>query len=611
MSHPSVLKDGASFVMYYTGQASGQVPEIGRVSSTTADFATAPARSATPVVARGAAGAFDEKGAKDPVVLLVGAGDYRMTYTAIGPDGVERLAFATSSDGTVWTKGGVVLNPSQIGFADDEVAVGASGIVIDGPDTHVFTARRDRSGRQFAGHALVSTAVDRIPMGAATYQMGDSTTSIRDWRSITRTSTGASVELWLSFLQPYQIAGQDAWSDYFPVTRDTPTETLNLLLTVKAVRWQARLSGPAGSPTLDTVSIDTAPVQFTTTGSATTLAVEPPSTMTLGAWGNLVVDTETLSPAGTGTVGGTVEVRNADTDAQVAAPAPLVTNGTLTVNLGAVSAAANPRLKLIFALTSSGAATPLVTSASVSYTAAAAGTTPPPAPPAPAPAPAPPKDTTAPVSVAITGPTTLTRPFQVGKVMTLAWTGTDAESPVSFVLSARVAPIGGTFGAPTAVALASPTTTTAKVTLTPGSTYCWTVTATSAGGATKSAERCTALPLHSCGLSARGTWAKKTGTGYYLSRYRVAKGKGASLLRTGVTAKRISLVATRARGAGTVTVWFGTTKLKTVKLAYTATRKRQVIPIIAFTKVKKGTITIRVETSGKPVTIEGLAVSKV
>lgn len=130
------------------------------------------------------------------------------------------------------------------------------------------------------------------------------------------------------------------------------------------------------------------------------------------------------------------------------------------------------------------------------------------------------------------------------------------------------------------------------------------------GLSAESAERCTAEPLHSYALTAKGTWAKKSKTGHYLNRYRMAKVKGATLLRSGVTVKRLAIVATRGRGMGSVTVYIGTTKLKTVRLAATTTRKRQVISIANFTKVRKGTIKIVVATSGKPVIIEGLAVSK-
>ena len=393
VSHPSVIKDGSTYVMHYTGLSSG-VPEIGRIESAAANFNTSPTRSPTPVVAKGAVRDFDEMGAKDPVLVKLPGSDYRMIYTGIDADGIERLGYATSTDGAAWAKQGVILNPSRQGYAFDEVGVRPSGMMLDtaGTTLHVYTSGMDRTGRQRAGHATTTypTVAGGIPMGWATYQLGDSASGPRDFQSITRTSTGTGTELWLSFLQPYSNGGNDYWSDYFPVTELADTEQLNLLLTVTAIRWQARLSGPGGTPSLDKVEIGHAPVSFFPTGSATTLNVEPPVTLYLTSWGDLAVNTATFSPTGGGTGGGTVSVLNADTSAVLIAAVTLNTNGTTTQALTAINADQNPRLKLVFNLTSDGTATPKVESATVTYTASATPPPPPPAPPPPPPPPPPP-----------------------------------------------------------------------------------------------------------------------------------------------------------------------------------------------------------------------------
>ena len=683
VSHPSVIKDASIYVMHYTGVSSG-TPEIGRTTSAAATF-TSPTRPATPVIAKGVVGDFDEKGAKDPVVIKLAAGDYRMIYTGIDADGIERLGYATSADATAWTKQGVILNPSRQGFAYDEVGVRPSGMMLDtaGTTLHVYTSGMDRTGRQRAGHATTDpTTTGGIPMGWATYQLGDSASSPQDFRSITRTSTGTGTELWLSFLQPYSNGGADHWSDYFPVTQLSETEQLNLLLTVTAIRWQARLSDPGGAPSLDKVEIGYAPVSFFPTGSATTLNVEPAATLTLTSWGDLTVDTSTFSPAGGGAVGGTVSVLDADTSAVLIAPVALNTNGTTTQPLSAINAAQNPRLRLVFDLTSDGTATPKVESATVTYAAVpltepialffanptsgnvpltvafdatssrvpqgrtivsyhwdfdgngtvdqvttipttsftylGGGTWPAEltitdstgAVSAPRTVTISALDPTPPTGVLITGPASLSKPFQVRKPLALTWTATDLESTiVSYTLSYRAAPIGGLFAAP--VVFLTTTATGATFTLQPGYTYCFTVTARNNVGLTAtSPERCTALPLHSYNLTAKGTWAKKSKSGHFLNRYRTAKIEGATLTKS-VVAKRIAIVATRGKGMGTVTVYLGTTKLKTIKLAATVTRKRQVIAIAAFTKIRKGTVKIVVTSSDKPVVIEGLGISKI
>jgi hypothetical protein len=583
------------------------------------------------------------------------------------------------------------MNPSRTGFAFDKVGVGASGMLLDdgaSPTTlQVYTAGRDRTGRVRGGYAesaypTPGVPTSGIPMGWATYQVGDGTTQPRDWRTITRTSSGTGVELWLSFLQPYTIAGQPAWSDFFPVTELSAAESLNLLLTVRGVRWQARLSGPAGSPAVDAVSIDHAPVQFHATGSVRTTPVAPAASLALTAWGNLTVDTQTFSPGGGGVVGGTVSVRDADTDVEVVPPVALNTTGQTVQSLAAVDAAQHRRLRLVVSLSSDGTATPRVGSAAVSYMAVpltgplALFTV------APATGPAPlavvldggaslvpvgrtitaynwdldgngtvdrttavpttnhtflggthtPKltitdstgatsaaasqtvtatDGTAPTGVAVTGPSTIGKPFQVLGPLALRFSATDPESLItSYALITREATVGGTFGTPVTHP-ASPLATR-SFTMRAGSTHCFRVRATNnVGLSTTSAERCTARPLHAWGLVARGAWAKKTKAGHYLNRFRTSKARGATLSRSGVTVKRLSLVATRGRGMGSVTVWLGTTKLRTVNLASSTTRRRQVIPIANFSRVRKGTIRIVVASAGKPVVIEGLAVSKV
>jgi hypothetical protein len=62
-----------------------------------------------------------------------------------------------------------------------------------------------------------------------------------------------------------------------------------------------------------------------------------------------------------------VQVLDAATNAQLTST-PLNTSGTTTVDLTAVSAAAHPSIRVVFALQSTGQATPLVQSFTVSYT---------------------------------------------------------------------------------------------------------------------------------------------------------------------------------------------------------------------------------------------------
>ena len=187
----------------------------------------------------------------------------------------------------------------------------------------------------------------------------------------------------MSFLQPYSSGGSEFWSDPFPVTVTDPTEALNFLLTVRGVRWQARLSGPAGDPALDRVDVAHAPVSFNAAGSAVTTDITPPQGQSALAWGELSVAASIFSPGGGGSGSGTVTVQDAGSGAPLASQ-PLNTGGTTAISLAGVDPAAHPALRVAFALTSSdGSATPLVESLKVLYNALAT-VPPPPPPPAPA-----------------------------------------------------------------------------------------------------------------------------------------------------------------------------------------------------------------------------------
>jgi predicted GH43/DUF377 family glycosyl hydrolase len=377
VAHPSVLKDGSTYVMYYTGLDSNEVAKIGRATSSTPNGPYT--RGAAPVVDLGAGTEFDATSVKDPVVVKVAAGDYRMLYTGVETlfgTKIERVGYATSSDGIAWTKRGVVLDPSLAAYTSDESGIQPTGLLVDGSTLHVWTSGVDRSGRTRGEHATTPypTPVSPqpgIPSGWATYQLGDATTTNRDFRQIARISTGSGVTLWVSFLQPYSANGDEFWSDYFPVTVSSGTEALNFLLTVHGVRWQARLSAPLDAPVLDKVELTHAPVSFSSSGSATTTAIGTSSGRVVNAWRTLTATMNIFAPGGGGSGSATVRLLDATTG-QPVATAPLV-SGTTTLDLAAIPAASHQALKAAFDLQSAdGTATPRISSLTVTYDSAPA-----------------------------------------------------------------------------------------------------------------------------------------------------------------------------------------------------------------------------------------------
>ena len=387
VSHPSLIKD-TDYVLYYTGTDSGGDTAIGRAVSTAANGPDGPFVAGASAVLSGS-GSCDPDGLRDPVVIRAGAGDYRMLYTGLEElEGrtIERACYATSANGTAWTRQGVVLNPSQVPYAADEVGVRPTDMLIDGSTLRAYSSGVDRTGRTRGVHATTAyptpvSPTSGIPNGWASYQLGDHTTSVRDFRSITRAASGSEVSLWMSFEQPYSSGGtgNQFWSDYFPVTADAASEDLNFLLSVSGVRWQARLSGPSGNPELDTVEIEHAPVQFTPSGSATTDEIAAPEGQSVSKWDELTASADLFSPTGGGTASGTVQVLNG-AGSSVLTSQPLSTGGDTLIDLRGIDAASNPTLRARFLLTSDSpySATPLVRSLKILYEIGAPQQPPPP-----------------------------------------------------------------------------------------------------------------------------------------------------------------------------------------------------------------------------------------
>lgn len=201
----------------------------------------------------------------------------------------------------------------------------------------------------------------------------------------------------------------------------------------------------------------------------------------------------------------------------------------------------------------------------------------------------------------------LTTPFKV------SWSGaSDSGSGIaSYKAYSRRAPFNGGFGAAT-VFDASAGPGSGSFPAKPGNTYCFSVRVSDHAGNTSSAsaEKCSAVPVDDVSLKGPG-WARQSGqVGYYRGTYSGSSTKGATLTRTGVQARRLALIATKCPGCGVVDVKLGGTLLNRVNLAASTTMKRQIIPVGTLPGVVAGTVTITVVTSGKPVLVDGLGVSR-
>jgi hypothetical protein len=219
-------------------------------------------------------------------------------------------------------------------------------------------------------------------------------------------------------------------------------------------------------------------------------------------------------------------------------------------------------------------------------------------------------DTQAP-TVAMTAPTNAAT---VGTSAKVDWAGTDAGAGIAhYALRYRRAAYNSGFGAWTQPSAWQNLTARAVTAtgLSRGYDYCYSVSAVDKAGNSSawSSARCTAVPLDDRALTASRGWRSITGSAYYNHTARTATAHGSTLSRASATLDRVALLATTCRGCGTVGVYVGKQLLARVSLAATATHNRVLKPLPVF-RMRTGTVSVKVLTSGKRVTVDGLLISR-
>ena len=350
---PWAYKDGAQLLLFYAGRDAGGVWSLGLAGSVTGDPTTI--GGARQILAP-TPGGYDAGGLRKPVAHKMGDGTWRLFYAAIGADGVSRIAFATTTDGSTWVKQGLVMAEATATYDFCEGGVEPSSAGPVGLGEGLFFTGTDRFGWTRIGKATAAGA-GFLDGGSAEYELANPTP--RDWRRIlwapASQPTGADAQIWVSYYPTYS----NDWSNAFPVTNDTD---LPFLLTVQSMRWQVRMTStdPAASPKLDELTVNHAPIQFPTSGKAVTLPIGPPDGLYLLSWVDLTIGADI--PGGTGM---TVAVED-DAGAQVVAPQPVTAGGT-TIPLAGV-APLGSRLVAVLELTGDGNSTPKLKSLGASYT---------------------------------------------------------------------------------------------------------------------------------------------------------------------------------------------------------------------------------------------------
>ena len=223
-------------------------------------------------------------------------------------------------------------------------------------------------------------------------------------------------------------------------------------------------------------------------------------------------------------------------------------------------------------------------------------------------------DGNAPV-VTATGPT---QPFTLANSATVSWTGQDSTGGTGiayYQVRERTAAYSSGFtpwAYPAAwQALNSTTTSVTTSGLAQGTDYCFAVRAVDYAGNTSpwTTPRCTALPLDDRAIGMSAGWVPGTGSSYWNGTITVTSTSAATAGRTGAELDRVGIVATRGPGMGTVAVYIGATQVGQISLAATATSYRNLILLPRFS-YGTATVAVKVVSSGKPVQLYGLAVSR-
>ena len=205
--------------------------------------------------------------------------------------------------------------------------------------------------------------------------------------------------------------------------------------------------------------------------------------------------------------------------------------------------------------------------------------------------------------------------WRTSTAIPLAWNGTG--SPANYDVRYRKAAFNAALGAPVMykAATATKSATFAGVA---GTTYCFAARSRAAGGAVSAwtDETCTTVPLDDGSTVRTGAWTAGTGAAYYKGTYLRSTALGARLTRTGVQFNRLAIVATTCPTCGKVSVYLGTTLLKTISLVSATTVNKKVIVVFTTPELptgsvlKTGSLVIKVVTSGKKVLIDGIVVSR-
>jgi hypothetical protein len=201
--------------------------------------------------------------------------------------------------------------------------------------------------------------------------------------------------------------------------------------------------------------------------------------------------------------------------------------------------------------------------------------------------------------------------FQKARPVGVAWQ--DVHGSLTYDVRFRSAPWNGYFGpwAPLDGDTNTPNTNDTLFAAT-GRTYCFSVQPRDVSGSWGfGIGRCTAVPLDDRELDASGPWARNFGPGFFAKTFSQSSSLGATLSKGGIRARQVMVLVETCPTCGSIQLFWNGQLVRSYNLFSPAVHQLVYLKVVTFGSVHVGALTIRVSSSGKPVIIDGLGVSRV
>jgi hypothetical protein len=194
---------------------------------------------------------------------------------------------------------------------------------------------------------------------------------------------------------------------------------------------------------------------------------------------------------------------------------------------------------------------------------------------------------------------------------TVRWSAADTQSLIAGVaLRRRTAAWNGDFSGYTTL-LSGTTATSTSVGIAPGRTQCFSARATdtAANVGAWTGDRCTTTPADDRVARKSTGWTRRSGSAYYGGSILAATKRGSMLTARNVHARQISLLVSTGARNGRIAVYWRGVRLGTWSLARSHSSNRQLLTIKTWSAVHTGTLVVKVISAGRPVRIDGFALS--